>query len=417
METAEYLIIGGGAVGNAVAYELSRKTDKDIFVVDKNLEKSIENQSSRNSGVIHAGIYYPKNKGLNKSFHCVNGNRLMYEFCAEHKVPHKQAGKLVVATTPREISYLEDVVRIASENRVPEFKILSREEARLMEPNIHCIKALYFPTSGVVEPTSYVKTLRRLSKENGAYSEFGTEVIDIKPTKKGFIVTTDAKGSGKSQLEIRTIINAAGLYSDIVAKMINPDCSYEIEPIRGEAAKFYHTRRGDINMNGMNVYPAPYGIYNETGEKAEVSFKKFQELLKEGKVTKTVGVHLTPTLGQINPKTLKIDYFDKNNEIIVNKTVTIGPASRARVEREDYSSNLREKEYYLERVESFFPHLKLSDIELHHPGIRAKLKDHYDFVIERDSLYSRAIHLVGIDSPGLTASLSIAEYVVDNLIK
>ena len=152
-------------------------------------------------------------------------------------------------------------------------------------------------------------------------------------------------------------------------------------------------------MNGMNVYPTPYGFYNDTGERAEVPFDEFQKLLKEGKISKTVGVHLTPTFDLVN------------GENVIGNTVTLGPTSTVGKGKEDYGSDLHPEELYFRRVKDFFPNLKLEDISLHQAGIRAKLKDHYDFVVERDEKYPNCINLVGIDSPGLTSSLAIAKYV------
>ena len=122
-------------------------------------------------------------------------------------------------------------------------------------------------------------------------------------------------------------------------------------------------------------------------------------MLQEKKVKKTVGVHLTPTF----------DIVD--GEYVIGKTVTIGPAYTVNVGKEDYSSNLHEEKHYLKKVSHFFPNLRLEDITLHQAGIQAKLKDHCDFEIERDSKYPNFINAVGIDSPGLTASLAIAKYV------
>ena len=194
-----------------------------------------------------------------------------------------------------------------------------------------------------------------------------------------------------------------------------------MEPVRGEAAKFYKTRRSDVWMSGMNVYPAPYGFYNDTGERARVPFKEFQRLVDEGKVTRTVGLHLTPTFGDDDFGDDDTGEFcDANGNPAISKTVTIGPTSTVGVGKEDYKYNLHPEGHYLEGVRRFFPGLRLSDIELNQAGIRAKLKnhyDHYDFVIERDPCFPNLVNLVGIDSPGLTASLAIADYVVNELLK
>jgi len=397
VEEVPITIVGGGVIGCAIAYELSKSLESEIFLIEKNSNIRGENQSSRNSGVIHAGIYYQKKKGPLKARFCVNGNKMLYEFCEKYDVPYNKTGKLVVATNQTEEEYLDDVLETALDNEVPNVKRITGKEAREFEPNINASSAIYVPTSGIVEPTELVNKLHKLAENDGAYFITGNKVIDVNPKKDLFQITTKS-GDNLETFETRILINSAGLYSDEIAKMVNPNSSYEIEPVKGEAAKFYKTGKNGVFMNGMNIYPAPYGFYNENGEKAEVSFKEFLELLKDGKVTKTVGVHLTPT-------------FDiKNGKYVVGETVTIGPSSTFGVGKEDYSHSHPE-EYYLQKVKDFFPNLKLEDIALHQTGIRAKLKDHYDFIIEKDSQYPNCINLIGIDSPGLTSSLAIAKYV------
>ena len=391
-------IIGGGAVGCAIAYELSNRLDDKIFLLERNSKIRGENQSSRNSGVVHAGIYYRKDTEPLKARFCVEGNRRLYEFCEEHRVPHKKTGKLVVATNPREEEYLDDVLAVSLDNGVPGVKRISGEKARSMEPNVNATSAIYVPTSGIIEPIEYVSRLHHLAKTNGVSFITGNEVINITPKGNSFEVTTKS-GRNIDTFETKVLINAAGLYSDEIARMVNPDSPYEMDSVRGEAAKFYKTKRASISMNRMNVYPAPHGFWNKGGEKADVSFEEFQKLLEEGKITKTVGVHLTPT-------------FDiENGEYVIGKTVTIGPTPTVGIGKEDYSSNLHPEEYYLQRVKGFFPSLELDDIVLHQVGISAKLKNQCDFVVERDPKHPNCINVVGINSPGLTASLAIANYV------
>lgn len=396
-------IIGGGVIGCAIAYELSKSLDKEIFLIERNAKIIGDNQSSRNSGVIHAGIYYPKNKEPLKAQFCVEGNRLLYGFCEEFNVPHKKTGKLVVATNKKEEEYLDYVLATALDNNVPGTRRISGEEARAMEPNVNAISAIYVPTSGIVEPTSLVKKLQSLAEANKAFFVTGNKVININPKEKSFEITTKS-GKDTETFDTEILINAAGLYSDEIAKTVSPDSPYEINPVRGESAKFYKTRRENISMNGMNVYPAPYGFYNDTGEKAEVSFREFQRLLKEGKIGRTVGAHLTPTF----------DLIEERH--VVGSTVMIGPLYTAGIGKEDYSSNLHSEEDYLQKIRGFFQNITLEDIMLHQTGIQAKLKNHRDFVVERDQKFPNCINLLGIDSPGLTSSLSIAKYVA-KLIK
>ncbi len=395
-EEIKITIIGGGAVGCAIAYELSRNSHCDIAVIEKNSQVRGENQSSRNSGVIHAGIYYPKSKGPLKSRLCVEGNRMLYEFCERYDVPHKKTGKLVVAAEPMEEDYLDDVFRIAVENDVPGVEMIDGRRAALFEPNIRAVSALYVPTSGIIESTSLVDKLYKLAKSAGVMFLLDNEAIEIKPGNNGFMVKIRSRTETET-FKTANIINAAGLYSDDLAKIINPDSPYRMDPVKGESAKFYKSKRDNIFMNGLNVYPVPFG-YLPGGERLKVSFKEFQKQSSEGKISKSVGVHLTPTL----------ETGRKGHKL--GDTVTLGPAYSQPDNKEDYSHK-REEKYYLDMIKAIFPNLKPGDISLHQAGIRARLKDHYDFIIERDKKYPDLVNLIGIDSPGLTSSLAIAKYV------
>ena len=185
--------------------------------------------------------------------------------------------------------------------------------------------------------------------------------------------------------------------------MLNTDSPYEMDPINGESAKFYRTKREEISIKGLNIYPVPFG-YLADGQRLNVHFSQFQKLYHEGKINKSVGAHLTPTLDI------------KGSNYSVGDTVTIGPAYSKPDGKEDYKPT-RDEKYFLNIINPLFPYLKLEDISLHQTGIRAKLKGRNDFVIERDPKYQNCINLIGIDSPGLTSSLAISKYVKQLLVK
>ncbi|MBC8180448.1 NAD(P)/FAD-dependent oxidoreductase [candidate division KSB1 bacterium] len=394
-------IIGAGVIGCAVAAQLSKKYD-EIIVFEKNPKVTAENQSSRNSGVVHAGIYYPNDVSPLKADLCVRGNKMLYDFCQEFNIPHAQTGKLVVAVQDWELPYLEDALRIALDNKLPGAKLISSDEAKKMEPNIECIKAAYFPTSGIVEATQLVHRLYTHATQNNTCFLSGSKIINVKPKGRIFELTTETNGQVEI-FESEIVINCAGLYSDEIARMVDPDCPFEILPIRGEATKFYKNKRSEIDHRGMNVYPVPTPI-DSAGKKIKIPFEEFQKLFKQNKVLKTVGIHLTPTFDTID------------GEYQIGDTVTIGPASQKAGNKEDYSNDLFQPGYYLENIKQFFPNLKLDDISLHQAGIQAKLSDRFDWVIEPDEKYPNFIQLIGIDSPGLTSCLAIAEYV-EELVK
>ncbi|OQX94682.1 hypothetical protein B6I21_09175 [candidate division KSB1 bacterium 4572_119] len=314
---------------------------------------------------------------------------------------HAKTGKLILACNQQEVEYLKDTMRISAENRVPGARIISQEEAKKLEPNISCIKAAYFPSSGIVEATQLVYQLYTRASNNGIFFLTNTEVLDIKAKNNIFEIRTRT-GSQTEIFESELVINSAGLYSDKIARLVNPDSPYDILPIRGESAKFYKSKRDNLRHSGLNIYPTPYPIY-PNGKKADIPFDLFQQLFEQGKVVKTVGVHLTPTFDIIN------------NEYQIGNLVTLGPATQRVTDREDNSEGLLPPEHYFQFVKPFFPNLEQKDISLHQAGVQAKLVQQYDWVMRPDEKYPNFIQLIGIDSPGLTACLSIAEYVEELL--
>jgi len=396
-ERVKVTIIGAGVVGCAVAWRLSKK-HQDIFVLDKNPRSLSENQSSRNSGVIHAGIYYPQDETPFKAKLCVEGNRLLYDFCEEFDVPAKRTGKLVLAVNDMEMDYLADTLKIAGQNGVPGGRLIEAEEALSMEPNISCLEAAYFPTSGIVDSFGLVRKLKALAARQGVCFLPAMTVIDAKPGAGAFSLAARSGAGEVEVFESEVIINSAGVYADEIARLVNPDSPWDVLPIRGESAKFYKTRRPEIGHAGLNVYPTPHGIWPD-GRKADVPFGEFESLFREKKVVKTVGVHLTPTF----------DLVDGRYEI--GSTVTIGPATKGGISKDDLATGLHPVEHYHGLVRSFFPNLNAKDLELHQAGIQSKLKGSNDYVIEPDPRFPRFINLLGIDSPGLTCCLALARAV------
>lgn len=385
-------IIGAGAVGSAIAYTLSQNSKFDITVLEKNETIPGLNQSSRNAGVIHAGIYYSKKNEPLKSRFCVEGNKLMYEFCAREGVPHKKVGKLIVATNELEKEYLDYFFESAKANNVPGIKIISEREIKKLEPNLNAISAIYVPSSGVVDAKKLVKKYKELSEANGGSFVTSTEVLDVKPKSGGFIIKTKSNNS-KESFNADIVINSAGLYSDVIAKMINKDSPYELLPTRGEFVQFENT--SDVKI-GMNVYPAPYGFYTETGEKAHVGIEEFLKLYQEGLVTRTVGVHVTPTI---------------NEDLSLGSIAIVGPVKSVKIGRDDYTNKLKEVEVYHDKISNYLPSIKHDHLKKHYTGIMASERNFKDFIIERDNKFPNFINLIGIDSPGMTSSLAISRHV------
>jgi len=396
MTDVDYVIIGGGVVGRAISLALRRRGENSVAVVEACPKDLVENQSTRNSGVIHAGIYYKRASRPKKAQMCVAGNRLLYEFCREFAVPHAQTGKLVVAATEREVDYLRDVLETAVENGVPDVRLLDKAEHRAIEPRIAAVRSLYVPTSGVIDAFAYLEQLRLCA---ASHDLFGARVMAIRRAASGFEVTTRTQGRIE-QFFARWVINSAGLHADEVARMIDPTSPYTIMPVRGESARFNTSTRAELDVRRMNVYRAPHGFYKDTGKAADVSFAEFKDLLARGLVVDTVGVHLTPTL-------------DADGQL--STTMTVSPAIVTGIEKTDLRSS-HTLAHYVSRVSGYFPQLRETDLELGYAGIQARLPNELDWVIEPSRGNPRFINLIGLDSPALTASLAIAQHVVEEML-
>ncbi len=382
MEKISVAVVGGGSVGCAVAYELAKAGIRDLFVFEK-LPYVGEAQSGRNSGVIHAGIYYAT--GSQKARLCVEANALMYEFCAKHDVLVENVGKLVVASSDEEIKALEKLYAQAVENGAPGVKMLTRDEAKEFEPNVEVPAAMHCPTTGIVDAAGYTRTLAKLAQIEGAQVLTGFEITRIEPKGGGFELT-GRRGETEEVFEAEVLVNSAGLYSDVIARMVNPEAEWEIAPLRGEYFKFSRKKRPKIWLNGLNIYPVP--------EKVDIG----------GREVGVVGVHLTPTFDMA-----------RDGKVRVGDTVTVGPEFVAVADREDYESGRKPADFFLRRANRFFPDLKLEDLQIDYTGIMANLREENDFIIKRDAKHDGCVQLVGIDSPGLTCSLSIAKRVLELL--
>ena len=370
VDRANILIIGGGVVGCAVAREVSRRWS-DVFLVEQ-MPKFGMGASTRNSGVIHSGIYYPP--GSLKAKLCVAGNRMLHEFCAVHNVPHRNCGKLVVAHDAKQEAELEHLAENGRANGVEGLRIVDRAAVRAREPHINADFALEVPSTGIISAEDLIKTLARMAADQGANLLTHARVTRLEPRADSIAVTLaegDADENSKpaeETIEARCVINCAGLYADEIAAMLGYS-NHRIYPVRGEYCEL--VRAKSYLVNNL-VYPLPHA---------------------DGL---SLGVHLTRTLWG---------------------TVLVGPTADYIEEKNDYERNRRPVQEFVRRAKALLPEIEVADLQLAYSGIRAKLvppghSGIADFVIERDANIPRAIQLIGIESPGLTSSLAIAEMVV-----
>ena len=381
-EKINIAIIGGGIIGCCLAFEL-KKTEEDIYVFEKNpgITKG-ENQSSRNSGVLHAGIYYEQDIRPLKGRLCVEGNRLWLEFAQKHHLPCKQTGKLMVANDEAESAILDQYIKQAKANQVPGVRKINADEIRKLEPNVHAHSALLIPTSGIVEPTALLHQVYASASNRGVIFMSETEVVNLELTDSEVVVHIRYRDGQKDRIRANTVLNAAGVHAVDIARMIDPQIPIKPALIRGDSFKFYRNRRPQLFLRGMNIYPTPIVVHLPTGRHL------------------TVGVHLTPTFDMID------------GEMEIGDMVTVGPKLIPVSHIEDFSTPPPPPEAFVENMR-FFPELSTGDLEYHQGGIQARLDGYHDFYIKPDRNTHRVIHLLGIDSPGLTAAPAIARYVAD----
>jgi glycerol-3-phosphate dehydrogenase len=369
MDRANIVLIGGGVVGCAAACALANRWD-DVFLLEA-LPKLGMLTSTRNSGVIHSGIYYPP--GSLKARHCVRGNRLMYEFCAANNVPHKNIGKIVVASSADEEKDLVALMENGRANGVEGLRIIDRAAIRAREPHIEGGCALEVPSAGILSSEELVKTYARVATDRGAHILTNAKVERLEGLPDGIRITAAGE-----QFETRCLINSAGLFADEIAAMLgSPMAQHKIYPVRGEYCELVRSKQDWVR--GL-VYPLTHA--------AGLS----------------LGVHLTKTLWG---------------------NVLVGPTARYIDDKNDYERDREPVDDFANSAKLLLPEIEPADFIPAYAGIRPKLlppsspaahghgKGIADFIIERDPESPSVIHLMGIESPGLTSAPSIAEQVLE----
>jgi glycerol-3-phosphate dehydrogenase len=366
MDQANVLIIGGGVVGCAIARAVSSRW-QDVFLVEQ-FPKLGMATSTRNSGVNHSGIYYPKNSL--KARLCVEGNRLTYEFCAKHNVPFRHCGKLVVAADPHEEAELVALKKRGEDNGVEGLRLIDAGEIRKREAHIKGVAALDVPSTGIVSAEELVHAYARVATNQGANIVTRAQVVSLEPSGTSVRVGLkigDEEDSQHETIEAKCVINAAGLYADEVAAMLG-NHSWRIYPVRGEYCEVRGSRASLINNL---VYPLPHadGI--------------------------SLGVHFTKTLWG---------------------TFLLGPTATYVEGKDNYEKDRLPISAFAESAKTLLPEIEERDLQLGYTGLRPKLvpaghQGIVDFVITRDPNVPQAIHLVGMESPGLTAAPAIAQHV------
>ncbi len=371
MDQANILIIGGGVIGCAIADAVSKRW-QDVFLVEQYPKLGMAT-STRNSGVNHSGIYYPKNS-LKARF-CVEGNRLTYEFCKKHNVPFRHCGKLVVAADAHEVEELAALKKRGEDNGVEGLRLVGEDVIRKREPHIKGFAALDVPSTGIVSAEELVHAYARVATNQGANIVTYAQVTSLEPSGETIRVGLrigDEEDAQNETIDARCVINAAGLYADEVAAMLG-NHSWKIYPVRGEYCEVRGPRSSLINNL---VYPLPH-----------------RDGLSLG--VQSLGVHFTKTLWG---------------------TFLLGPTATYVEGKDNYEKNRLPIADFAHSAKTLLPEIEEKDLQLGYSGLRPKLappehKGIVDFVITRDPKVPQAIHLVGMESPGLTAAPAVAENV------
>ncbi|MEX5541875.1 NAD(P)/FAD-dependent oxidoreductase [Pseudomonas poae] len=355
------VVVGAGVVGLAVAREMAR-AGHEVLVIEAGEAIGI-GTSSRNSEVIHAGIYYPP--GSLKARFCVEGRHALYAYCLSHGVDTRRTGKLIVANTDAQAAQLEFLLKRGLENGVDDLRLLDRSQASALEPALECIAALYSPSTGIVDSHALMLALQGDAEAAGTSVAFHAPLIGAKVIADGFLL--DIGGDSPMQLSCRRLINSAGLHAPALARSIEglaPDKVPRDYLCKGS----YFSVSKRVPFTHL-IYPAPEA---------------------DG-----LGVHMTVDLGgqaRFGPDTEWVDI-------------------------EDYQVDPARADGFYSAIRSYWPDLPDDSLQPGYSGIRPKIsppgEPASDFVIssQREHGVPGLINLFGIESPGLTSCLALANHV------
>ena len=356
MAHVDVAVIGGGVTGLASALALS-EAGASVCLLEREPRPG-RATSTHNSGVIHAGLYYPT--GSLKARLCVEGRDRLFAFCPEHHVPHARCGKLVIAADEHEVASLETLKKKADDNGV-RVEMVGPDFVKAKEPNVRAVAALWSPDTGILEAEAFIKALEHLCRDRDVALVVGSPLIGATTTREGIELATPHE-----TFVAGTVVNAAGLYADTISTLLG-GMTFHIYPCRGEYAELKPSRRSMVN--GL-VYPLPHA--SGAG----------------------LGVHLAKTTWG---------------------SVTLGPTIHYQDSKDDYESGRLPLEAFVEPAQHLLPWVTLADLQPGGSGIRAKLhgpdQRFADFLVQRDTVNTRVIQASGIDSPGLTSSLAIGRLV------
>jgi L-2-hydroxyglutarate oxidase LhgO len=378
MEDFSITIIGAGVIGLALADELSAHYPQ-VLVLEKNSRVGQET-SSRNSEVIHAGIYYPS--GLLKSSLCREGNRLLYEICRQRRIPHRRLGKLIVAVDPEECVRLEEIRQKAIANGVDDLTLIGKKQVRRMEPAVKAMAALFSPSTGIIDTHSLMRSFYLTAEAGGVLITRRSEVTAIASEQRGYQLEING---GEYLIRTRILINSAGLHADRIAGMAGMDldrADYRLKLCKGN----YFSASPSPSLHHL-VYPVP------------------------PKNNESLGIHATLDLnGRVR--------FGPDSRYLKNKDgISASSAQGLHPFVPDYTVDEDRRDDFYESIRRYLPEIPREALHPDMSGIRPKLQgpgDPYrDFVIREETKagYPGLINLIGMESPGLTSCMAIARTI------
>ncbi|MBV6488868.1 MAG: L-2-hydroxyglutarate oxidase LhgO [Pseudorhodoplanes sp.] len=363
----QVLVVGAGVVGLAVA-RAAAVAGHDVIAAEA-ADAIGTGISSRNSEVIHAGMYYPS--GSLRARHCVRGNRLLHAYCQSRGIAHRKCGKLIVATSAAEQDKLEAIHRQGLANGVPGLRLIDGKTARAMEPELDCIAALHSPETGIIDGHSFMLALQGDLESHGGAIAFETPVERIARAGSGWRVAFDGRDAGT--LEVDAVVNSAGLRAQTLARQIE---GYPAERV-------------------PRLVLAKGNYFSYTGRPV------FTRLIYPTPVDGGLGVHVTLDLAG---------------------RMRFGPDVEW-IEREDYEVDARRADQFYARIRTYWPGLRDGTLVPDYCGVRPKLtgpgEPAVDFLVEGPSAHGLPglVNLFGIESPGLTSALSLADDIVAGLVR
>ncbi|MCH8008056.1 MAG: NAD(P)/FAD-dependent oxidoreductase [Chloroflexi bacterium] len=369
MSDAEYVdvaIIGAGVVGLAVAAELS--SDRSVALLERHESYGREN-SSHNSGVIHAGIYYPPD--WLKTTLCIAGNRLLYAWADDHSVRVRRTGKLIIAQDEGELPALEELLSAARLNGVPELELLSQRQVVSLEPSVEAVAAISSRSTGVIDQMELMRSLESAAVANGTSVAYVHDVQHLERSGVGFELDVRDPQGGELRLVASALVNSAGLAADRLAEALGYDVDGEPRMRQTVNKGRYYDIVTPEKASRLQrlIYPLPHADRSGLGTHVTLDI--------DG------GVHLGPDTEWLE-----------------------GSASL------DYRADDARRAEFLAAAQRFLPWLEADDLLPGQVGYRTKLsgpgEPPRDFLIWEDDGY---VHLGGIESPGMTASLAIASRV------